>query len=129
MSNFNRFNQTFIESSHSDYKQNIDFSPNYFDFSINTLIPFRDFLFHGTTCKFIHELVKKNFSFNNFNSIYLKTEYWPPGEINQGKDQKKKGHSNEDKDKVDFIIEFFFYLKIKLLRKVNHHQKKRKMKI
>jgi hypothetical protein len=58
MANFRRFNQTNIESSQSDYKQIIDFSPNYLDFSINTLIPFRDFLFHGTTCRFIHQLVK-----------------------------------------------------------------------
>lgn len=57
MSNFNRFNQTIIESSTSDYKQIIDFSPNYLDFKINTLITFRDFLFHGTTCRFIHQLV------------------------------------------------------------------------
>jgi len=58
MANFMRFNQTIIESSQSDYKPIIDFSPNYLDFSINTLIPFRDFLFHGTTCRFIHQLVK-----------------------------------------------------------------------
>jgi hypothetical protein len=58
MANFNRFNQINIESSQSDYKPIIDFSPNSLNFSINTLIPFRDFLFHGTTCRFIHQLVK-----------------------------------------------------------------------
>jgi hypothetical protein len=57
MANFNRFNKTTLESSHSDYKPQIDFSPNSLDFSINDIIPFRDFLFHGTNCRFIHQLV------------------------------------------------------------------------
>jgi hypothetical protein len=55
--NFNRFNQSQIESTNSDYKPIIDFSPNYLNFSIKSIIPFRDFLFHGTTCQFIHQLV------------------------------------------------------------------------
>ncbi len=55
--NFNRFNQSQIESTNSDYKPIIDFSPNYLSFSIKSIIPFRDFLFHGTTCQFIHQLV------------------------------------------------------------------------
>jgi hypothetical protein len=58
MADFNRFNPTHLESSPSDYKPIIDFSPNFVDFSINTLIPFRDFLFHGTTCRFIHQMVR-----------------------------------------------------------------------
>ncbi|CAF1118107.1 unnamed protein product [Adineta steineri] len=78
---FNRFNQIQIESSHSDYKPNIDFSPNHLDYSINTLIPFRDFLFHGTTCRFIHEM----------------TEYWQPGEIIEEKSGKKKSNAKEEK--------------------------------
>ena len=57
MANFNRFNSTTIESSYSDYKTPMDFSPNSLDLSINQLIPFRDFLFHGTNCQFIHQLV------------------------------------------------------------------------
>ena len=57
MSNFNRYDRSTIESSPSDYKPTIEFSPSIFNLTINELIPFRDFLFHGTTCQFIHQLV------------------------------------------------------------------------
>ena len=58
MANFNRFSQTQIQSADSDYKPVINFSPNSLDFKITQLIPFRDFLFHGTTCRFIHQMVR-----------------------------------------------------------------------
>lgn len=54
MADFNRFNKITIEYSHDDYKPIMNFSPNYLDFSINTFTLFRGFLFHGTTCRFIH---------------------------------------------------------------------------
>ena len=57
MADFHRFNPSMIESSSCEYKSTMEFSPSFTDFSINQLIPFRDFLFHGTTCSFIHQLV------------------------------------------------------------------------
>jgi hypothetical protein len=63
---FNRFNQSFIESSNSEYKPIMDLSPNHFNLSIKSLIPFRDFLFHGTTCQFIHQLVNPNILLKRF---------------------------------------------------------------
>jgi hypothetical protein len=57
MSNFNRFNPHTIQSPDSDYKPIINFSPSNLDLTINDLIPLRDFLFHGTQCRFIHQMV------------------------------------------------------------------------
>ncbi|CAF3961439.1 unnamed protein product, partial [Rotaria sordida] len=56
ISNYKRFNQTHIQSSYADYNTNIQFSPNSLNLTINTIISFRDFLFHGTTCRFIHQM-------------------------------------------------------------------------
>ncbi len=56
-SNFNNFNQINIESSHSDYKTIMDFIPNHLNFTIDTLQQLRDFIFHGTTCYFIQQMV------------------------------------------------------------------------
>ncbi|CAF1077248.1 unnamed protein product [Rotaria sordida] len=81
ISNYKRFNQTHIQSSYADYNTNIQFSPNSLNLTINTIISFRDFLFHGTTCRFIHQM----------------TEYWPPDQINQGNYQKTKPTSSKDK--------------------------------
>ncbi len=71
MNNFNRFYQKQIESSNSDYKPLIDFSPNYLDFSINTLVPFRDFLFHGTKCRFIHQMVNIIYQYFSTKTIFI----------------------------------------------------------
>lgn len=57
LANFKKYNKTHIESSPSDYKPMMDFSPNTLNLSITSLVPFRDFLFNGTTCRFIHEMV------------------------------------------------------------------------
>jgi hypothetical protein len=57
MASFNRFNKTTIEYSQDNYKPTMDFSSNYLDLEINTIIPFRDFLFYGTRCRFIYQMV------------------------------------------------------------------------
>ncbi|CAF0926198.1 unnamed protein product [Rotaria sordida] len=48
MSNFKRFKKSQFESSSAEHKPNIDLSPNTFNLTINNVIPFRDFLFHGS---------------------------------------------------------------------------------
>jgi hypothetical protein len=67
-SNFNSFNKINIESSNSDYKTIMDFNPNHLDFTIDQLQQLRDFIFHGTTCYFIHQMV-------TLTSIYFKREF------------------------------------------------------
>ncbi|CAF1137171.1 unnamed protein product [Adineta ricciae] len=82
---FNRFHSSYLEFQHSDYKPTMEFSPNFFNLTIKSLVQFRDFLFHGTKCEFIHQL----------------TEYWPPGEPNDDKASKKKSNQNSDKKVVE----------------------------
>ncbi|CAF1253611.1 unnamed protein product [Rotaria sp. Silwood1] len=81
MSNFKRFKKSQFESSFAEHKPNIDLLPNTFNLTINNIIPFRDFLFHGTKCQFIHQM----------------TEYWSPDQLNQANDQKTKANSSKDK--------------------------------
>ncbi|CAF3899131.1 unnamed protein product [Rotaria sordida] len=81
MSNFKRFKKSQFESSSAEHKPNIDLSPNTFNLTINNVIPFRDFLFHGTKCQFIHQM----------------TEYWSPDQLNQANDQKTKANSSKEK--------------------------------
>ena len=57
ISNFHRFNSSEMKSSLAEYKTNLEFSPNSLNMSIERLIPFRDFLFHGTKCRLIHQIV------------------------------------------------------------------------
>ncbi|CAF1342525.1 unnamed protein product [Rotaria magnacalcarata] len=83
MSNFKRFNKTQIESSFSDYKINIEFLPLSFNLTNDQLIHFRDFLFNGTKCRFIHQL----------------TEYWPPESSNTQGNDSQKNKSNASRDK------------------------------
>ncbi|CAF4361514.1 unnamed protein product [Rotaria sp. Silwood2] len=81
MANFKRFLKSQLESSPAEHNTNIDLSPNTLNLTINSIIPFRDFLFHGTACRFIHQM----------------TEYWSPDQLNQTNDEKKKSNSSKDK--------------------------------
>lgn len=57
MSNFKRFDKSLIETSLSEYKTTMEFPTIPLNLTNDQLLQFRDFLFNGTKCRFIHQMV------------------------------------------------------------------------